>query len=204
MLILAIDVRLARVRSLLLRCRAERRHRVRTYAFWEESRDRAANGSIGRRPEHAFGRAVDQRDLAGGIEEHDSIHRRTNDLTKASFRLQELAHVAQLELLALDVVNALFLFGDPSPLHVQIDEDLNLRSKNFWLKRLRDVVDRANRVSFENVVLVLADGREKDDRHVLRAIARLDHARGLEAVNARHLHIEQDDGEFALEETAQR
>ena len=37
-----------------------------------------------------------------------------------------------------------------------------------------------------------------------RALARLDQPRGLEAVHARHLHVEQDHGEVALEQAAQR
>jgi hypothetical protein len=47
-------------------------------------------------------------------------------------------------------------------------------------------------------------GRQEDDRDVLRALTRLDQARGLEAVDPRHLNVEQDDGEVVEEELAQR
>ena len=110
--------------------------------------------------------------------------------------------MAELELLAFDLVQSLFLLGEATPLEIQLDEHVDLRPQDLRLERFEDVVDRADGVSLEDVLLVLADRREEDDRDELRSLARLDHLRCLEPVHARHLHVEQNDGELALEQTS--
>ena len=134
----------------------------------------------------------------------DRVHRRADDLAEARLGLQQLAHVTQLELLSLDLANALLLLGDSALLEAQLDEHLHLRAEDGRLERLGDVVDRADGVALEDVFVVLADRREEDDRNELAALARLDQLRRLEAVHAGHLHVEQNHREVALEQAAQR
>jgi hypothetical protein len=101
-------------------------------------------------------------------------------------------------------VQALLLVGDPPALEIELDKHVDLRAEDLRLEGLGHVVDGADGVSLEDILLVFADRREKDDRHEPRSFARLDHLRSLEAVHAGHLHIEQDDGELALEQATQR
>ena len=80
-------------------------------------------------------------------------------------------------------------------LGVELEEDADLGAQDGRVVRLEDVVDGAGRVAAEDVVALLADRGHEDDRHRARALAALDQLGGLEAVHARHLHVEQHDGE---------
>jgi hypothetical protein len=86
----------------------------------------------------------------------------------------------------------------------QLDEDADLRAQDLRLNRFEDVVDRAELVSAKDVRLAATERGEKDDRRVARFVAGADQARRLEAVEIRHLHVEQDDGELLIEQMAQR
>src|SRR4029079_262621 len=87
---------------------------------------------------------------------------------------------------------------------MQVDEDGDLRAQQLGVERLEDVVDRAARVAAEDVLRVLADGGEKDDGDVLRPLALLDERCGLEAVQLRHLHVQEDEREVVLEKSRER
>src|SRR3546814_17101577 len=50
----------------------------------------------------------------------------------------------------------------------------------------------------------LVDGREEDDWDALRLLAVADDLGGFVAVHSRHVDVEQDDREFALQEMAKR
>ena len=89
------------------------------------------------------------------------------------------------------------------PLLVQLDEDGHLGAQDRRVERLEDVVDGARLVAAEDVLRLLADRRQEEDRDVPRALAPLDQLGGLEAVEARHLHIEEDHGELVLEQVAE-
>src|SRR5262245_15231887 len=68
-------------------------------------------------------------------------------------------------------------------------------------------VDRLEDELAEGVAAVraaIALGGEEDDRYAPRALEAADGGGGLEAVDARHAHVEQDGGELALEHLAQR
>ena len=86
----------------------------------------------------------------------------------------------------------------------QIDEDGDLGAQQVGVDRLEDVVDRADLVSLEDLLVVLGKRGDEDDRDVLRARALLDHARGLEAVDVRHVDVQEDAGEVVQEDLAQR
>ena len=86
----------------------------------------------------------------------------------------------------------------------EVDEDRDLRAEDVRVEGLEDVVDGAGRIAAEDVPLVLRDRRQEDDRDRRRARAALDQLGRLEAVHVRHLDVEQDAREVAVEQLAQR
>jgi hypothetical protein len=86
----------------------------------------------------------------------------------------------------------------------QLDEDRHFRPEDLRVERLEDVVDRAELVAAEDVRLAAREGGQEDDRRVFGAVALTDQRRGLEPVEIRHLHVEQDYGEVQVQELAQR
>jgi hypothetical protein len=95
---------------------------------------------------------------------------------------------------------ALHLLG----LQVEVHEDRHLGLQDEGVHRLEDHVDGAGRVGLEDVRLVAEDRRQEDDRRVLGPLARTDQGGGLVAVHARHVQVEQDEGEFLGQQPAQR
>jgi hypothetical protein len=79
-----------------------------------------------------------------------------------------------------------------------------LRAEDVGVERLDQVVDRAVRVAAEDVDSVAVHRGDEDDRDVAAARVLLDEAGGLEAVHVRHLHVQQDEGELAVKDLAQR
>src|SRR2546422_5336577 len=134
-----------------------------------------------------------------------TVRHRGPDLVWLRFREEAVALFALAaelgQLLLLQQLRlSLELFG----LLVQLDEDGDLRAQDVRAERLEDVVDSARRVAAKDVVLVLRDCGDEDDRNVLRALALLDQHRRLEAVEQRHLDVEQDDRDVVLQELAER
>jgi hypothetical protein len=86
---------------------------------------------------------------------------------------------------------------------VQVDEHADLRAQHVGRHRHQQVVHRLERVAPGEMRLV-AEGGEKDDGRVLGARPPADQRRGLEAVHVRHADVEEDHGEVALEQRAQR
>ena len=80
---------------------------------------------------------------------------------------------------------------------VQLDEDAHLGPQHPGVERLRQVVDGAGGVAAEGLVRLAVDRGQEDDRDVPRPLAALDVRRGLEAVHAGHLHVEQDERDVA-------
>jgi hypothetical protein len=87
---------------------------------------------------------------------------------------------------------------------VEVEEDLDLRPQQVRVVRLEDVVDRAGLVAAVDVVALLGDRRDEDDRDVARLLAALDVLGGLEAVELGHLDVEQDERELVVQQPAQR
>ena len=87
---------------------------------------------------------------------------------------------------------------------VEIDEDRHLRAQDLGVERLDDVVHRAHGIAAEHVVGLLVDGREEDDRHMAGALPPLDELRRLEAVETRHLHVQEDQVELVLQQALER
>ena len=70
------------------------------------------------------------------------------------------------------------------------------------IEGLHQVVDGAHVVAAEDVLCVLGDRGQEEDRDRARPLAVLDQLGGLEAVEPRHLDVEQDRRELVLEEVA--
>jgi hypothetical protein len=99
---------------------------------------------------------------------------------------------------------ALLAHAQGRGLPVQLDEGRDLRAQHVGVVRLEDVVDRAHRVAAEDLLALLVDGGQEDDRDARGALAALDELRRLEAVHPRHLDVEQDRRVVAVEQQAQR
>ena len=80
----------------------------------------------------------------------------------------------------------------------QVDEDGHLRPQDVRVERLHQVVDGAGLVAAEDVLRLLRDGGQEDDRHVARSLALLDQRGRLEAVEVGHLDVEQDEREVVV------
>src|SRR6185437_9142976 len=88
---------------------------------------------------------------------------------------------------------------------VQVDQHRDLAAQDLGLERLEDVVDRPDLVAAEDMLAVLRDRGQEHDRDVPRALTLLDQLGRLEAVESRHLDVEQDHREVvAVEQEPQR
>ena len=86
----------------------------------------------------------------------------------------------------------------------QVDEHRDLGAQHDRLDRLEHVIDRAHRIAAHQMLFLLVDRGEEDDRDALGLLAAADDLGGLVAVHAGHVDVEQDHRELALEEMPQR
>ena len=86
----------------------------------------------------------------------------------------------------------------------ELDEDGDLGAEDQRVERLHQVVDGAGAVAAEDVLGVLRDRGQEEDRDVLRPLPLLDQLGGLEAVHPRHLDVEQDRRELVVQQPPQR
>ena len=93
---------------------------------------------------------------------------------------------------------------DRFALSKELHEHADLGAQNLGMKRLEDVVDRAELVAAEHTGLVPAHRGQKNDRRVMRFVALANQAGGLESVQIGHLHVEQDHRKFTLQQRPQR
>ena len=108
----------------------------------------------------------------------------------ARLGFQERSAVLELELALLGIAKQLALPLQLPLLEEKIDEHRDLRSQHIGVERLEDVVDGTHRVALEHIRVFFADRAQKDDRDRARSLARLDDLGHLEAVHARHLHVQ--------------
>ena len=94
--------------------------------------------------------------------------------------------------------------GERAAALVELAEDLDLRAQHDRIDRLEEVVHRAGAVTAKDVLGRLADRRDEDDRHAARALAGADQLGRLEAVEPRHLDVEEDRRELALQHRLER
>jgi hypothetical protein len=142
--------------------------------------------------------AVEVRRVPGRIGRPDHLRHCVGKLLVALRALAtELRELLDRKLLGLEPKLLVLL--------VQVDEDCDLAPQDLGLERLEHVVDRADLVAPKDVLLILGERGQEDDRDVPRALSFLDQRGGLEAVESRHLDVEQDDREVvAAEQEPQR
>ena len=87
---------------------------------------------------------------------------------------------------------------------IQLDEHLDLGAQNFRDDRRGDVIDRAERISLGHPQLVAVIGGDENDRRMRGFLAAANQRRRLEPVQPRHVDVEQDQRELALEHLPQR
>ena len=85
----------------------------------------------------------------------------------------------------------------------QRDEDLDLGAEDVGNERAHQVVDGSERVAPGDLHLV-GIGGEEDDRRVGGARALADQRRGLEAIHAGHVDVQQDHGGVVVKQELQR
>jgi hypothetical protein len=86
----------------------------------------------------------------------------------------------------------------------QLDQDHDLAAQDLRDHRHHHVVDRAELVALQAVHVGDVDRGDEDDRRALEARMLVDHARGLEAVHAGHVDVEQDQRELLLHQPLER
>ena len=116
-------------------------------------------------------------------------------------RLQLVDHVRQEDVLrfVLERAAANLLAADE-----QIAEDAHLRAQDLGIYGLEQVIDRAVLVSFEDVRGFTAERRDEDDGNVPGLLPLLDQLCGLQAIESRHLDVEQDHRERVSQELQER
>ena len=110
----------------------------------------------------------------------------------------------ELQLALLSFTELIGLALDLALLQIEIHEHRDLRAEHIGIEGLEHVVHGTHRVSLEHVRVFLVDGAQEDDRDRARPLARLDDLRDLEAVHARHLHIQKDRREIFAEHVLER
>ena len=86
----------------------------------------------------------------------------------------------------------------------ELDEDADLGAQHLGHHRHGDVVDRADLVAAQMVGLGDLHARDEDHGELLEARMLADHGGELEAVDLRHHHVDQHDGDVGLEQDAER
>src|SRR5687767_6637825 len=81
----------------------------------------------------------------------------------------------------------------------QLHEGRQLTSKNVGIDGFGQIVDRPLGVSPLDVLGIVMDGGDEDDRYLSRALPTADDGRCLEPVHLWHLNVEQNDRELLPE-----
>ena len=147
-------------------------------------------------------------DFLLGIEHHDDapgVIENCGD--KISLRLQGYVEFSNFVIAARQLRDHL-LKQSGLPLHlflflVKLDKRDDLRTQNFRYKWFCQVVDSAQRITFENMLLGFIDRGQENDRSVTRLLTFANQSSRFEAVDRRHIHIENDEGEFLMKEKPQ-
>ena len=91
-----------------------------------------------------------------------------------------------------------------APLPVELDQHLHLAAQDLGHDRHVHVIDRAQLVALEPVEIGHVHRGDEDDRRLLEARMLVDQRRGLEAVHARHVDVEQDRRVIRLHQPRER
>ena len=123
-------------------------------------------------------------------------------------RLEFVVHLLQRRLRGLAfgrlALQRLVEVGEGPRLAEQLDEDADLGAQDVGVDRLAQVVDGADAVALQHLVLVGAVRGEEEYRDVLGSLARLDEPGQLDAGHAGHADVEDDRREVVSEQRQQR
>ncbi len=86
----------------------------------------------------------------------------------------------------------------------EFDKDGHLRSENFGIDRLDDVIYRAQRIAAAEMTDTGAVRRQKDNRNVARFFPAANQFSCLQTIDARHVDIQQHHRHVVIEEITQR
>src|SRR6185312_5073717 len=86
----------------------------------------------------------------------------------------------------------------------QLNKDRDFGTQNIGLDRFDDVVHGAERVAAAQMTASGAVSSQEDDWSVARLLTTPNQSRGIEAVNAWHEDVEQDDGHLMVEQEPKR
>ena len=86
---------------------------------------------------------------------------------------------------------------------IEIDEDTDFRAQHLWNDRNRHVVDRAHFIAAQSIQVGNLNRGNEDHRGFLEARVFADHRGQLEAVELGHADVDQNHGNFVLEEIFQ-
>ncbi len=112
--------------------------------------------------------------------------------------------VEQHLLLAAALLQRLELTGQALAAAVQVDEHADLAAHRMGIQRFVHEVHRTALVALEGVVELTASGADEDDGDLLGTLGAAHQLGQLEAVHARHLHIENGQGELMSQQQLQR
>src|SRR6266404_2994211 len=98
---------------------------------------------------------------------------------------------------------AVYLF-EISLLSIELCKNPDLRAENGRIHRFLSIIDCARLVAFENVLIVIVIGGQKDDRHASGLLTRLDHLGQLKSCHSRHADVENEESKFVSEQRKQR
>ena len=148
--------------------------------------------------EGAFGSRVELDDIALVVDGDDAVESRFQDGGLADFALAQagvLAGQQALELAALYLPKLFRLAFDLLGFLEELDKTGYLRPQDHGHQGLYQEVHRSQGVGLLGAELVAFVGRQENDWGVPGALAAADPLGRLEAVQAVHLHVEQDHGE---------
>ena len=169
--------------------------------------NRSAHQLLGRPAEEAFRGRVHVGQQPVGVHGEEAFAHAAHD------GFVELGEPARA---ALALAAAALLFVEPAlkfaPLQppqpfrflIQIDENGRLRPQDRRQQRFDEVIDRPQFIGAIDGEIGGFVGGQEDDGGVAGTVAAADELGGGEAVQALHLHVEEDDGEILLEQQAKR
>ena len=106
------------------------------------------------------------------------------------------------------LAHALFQFRiellELARLAIKLGEYLHLRAQYLWHDRHRDIVHGAHLVAAQPVHVGQVDRGNEDDGGPLEPRMLTDHGRKLEAIQLRHAHVDQDDGNVVPQQMIER
>ena len=142
----------------------------------------------------------------GPLEQRVDVERARHDLCRFREEARAALRVLRARARRLLAHERHALVGTAPELRVELVElhqRLHLAAQHVRDHGRQDVIDRAEGVAARRVHLV-GEGGDEDDRRVRGLAPRADELGGFQPVHARHVHIQQHDGEIVLQDLPER